>query len=650
MNTALPLSSSDYIRSNKVCILYGNAKPSAYGIIIISSAIWLGMFQVVSPVLLGGWSVVMILIAIRRLWLNKLFNAQYTPEKAPYWGRKFALNTTIAGIGWGVLCLFPLLMEQVAHQTAIILIILGVMGASVPLLASYLPAFTTSSLPSAIVLPVIIFSQLEGAAFLLTFAVLLFEFLIYHLSFKTNRAFEKSYRLQYENAHLVKNLQREVDIRTETQRKLEYHQHNLKGLVEERTEQLESSNQDLLNEIKEREEAEAERERLRRELDQTHKMEALGQLTGGIAHDFNNILGVILGYSELLDRQIEDDAVPKGCEAYLGNVIKASLRARDLVSQMLTFSRSDAQDARLIDLVPHINDQITMLRSIIPSSVEIDFEHEEDLPCISIDPSKFQQLLMNLSVNARDAMEGVGTLTIRAGWARRMDIECTACHARVTGDWICISVGDTGSGIPDDVMQHLFEPFFTTKEVGKGTGMGLSVLHGIVRGHGGHTLVETEEGVGTTFRILLPPARGECAEPSEPKISLADLPRGDGFEVMVVDDETALASLVGDLLRLHGYTVAVQTDSRDALALFEENPARFDLLITDQTMPGLTGVELAKCMRHARPSLPVILCTGYSEHVNADDVRKLTMCYLAKPVDAHSLIKHAGHLLTVPAL
>ncbi|MCP4043461.1 MAG: PAS domain S-box protein [Gammaproteobacteria bacterium] len=263
--------------------------------------------------------------------------------------------------------------------------------------------------------------------------------------------------------------------------------------------------------ITERKRSEAEQARLQRELQQVQKMEALGQLTGGIAHDFNNILGIIMGYSDLA----RDRCISKGeakLTSQLDRILEASGRARDLVSQMMAFSRGDARDDKPLQLQALVKEDLKMLSSTLPSSIGITTEIEENLPSVIMDPGQLNQLLMNLCVNARDAMKGKGDLTIRIGWVRELDAECATCHKQVEGDWVELSVTDTGSGISQEVLNRIFDPFFTTKEVGKGTGMGMAVIHGIMRNHGGHILVETGPGEGTTFRLLFPPVVEETAE------------------------------------------------------------------------------------------------------------------------------------------
>ncbi len=396
--------------------------------------------------------------------------------------------------------------------------------------------------------------------------------------------------------------------------------------------------------ISERKNAEVEHARMQRELQQAQKMEAMGQLTGGIAHDFNNILGIILGYSRLA----LDSCINKGetkLAEQLERVLNASERAKDLVAQMLAFSRSRDRDERPLQLQPLIEEDIKMLRSSLPTSIEIQTEIEENLPDVQIDQTQLNQLLMNLCVNARDAMDGKGNIIIRLGWTRGLDTECVTCHKPVQGDWIEFAVTDTGSGMEPEVLQHIFEPFFTTKEVGRGTGMGMAVIYGIMRNHGGHILVETEIGKGTTFRLLFPPAIKKTTVMPGADQPLVELPHGHGNHILVLDDEPDLGEYLGDLLESYGYRVTVLTDSTEALELFKQSPDGFALLITDQTMPGITGVELVKSMRNVRPDIPVILNTGFSDDIDAKAASDMNIRYLEKPVIAKILLQTVDELL-----
>ncbi|MCP4042497.1 MAG: response regulator, partial [Gammaproteobacteria bacterium] len=395
--------------------------------------------------------------------------------------------------------------------------------------------------------------------------------------------------------------------------------------------------------ITRRKQSEAEQERLQRELQQAQKMEALGQLTGGIAHDFNNILGIILDNNELALNYCAPDGQTK-LARHLNNIHKAGTRAASLVAKMLAYSRSEASDDKPLQLQALVKGDLKMLSSTLPSSIEITTKIEENLPPVLMDQTQLSQLLMNLCVNAQDAMEGKGGLTIRLEWVRELDVECAACHKHVEGDWVVLSVADTGSGIPLEVQECIFDPFFTTKEVGKGTGLGMAVIHGIMRNHGGHVLMKTEQGKGTAFRLLFPPVVEE-AETQETDPSSIELLLGQGEHILVVDDEPDLSEFIGDLLESHGYQSTVLTSSKKALKLFKKKPNDFALVITDQTMPGITGKVLVKGLREIRPDIPVILNTGFSEDIDEGSAAEMGIRYLEKPVRAKSLIQAVGELL-----
>lgn len=398
------------------------------------------------------------------------------------------------------------------------------------------------------------------------------------------------------------------------------------------------------NLVAQKHEAEIEKDRLQRELSQAQKMDALGQLTSGIAHDFNNILAIVNGYL-VLSLMHYQSQLPEKVVEYLKTSLKATERASSLVTQMLEFSRNDSWGQHPLQLSPVVKDSVKMLHSIMPSSVSTDLKCEVDLPRVSMDPSKLQQLLMNLCINARDAMQGKGTISIRLGWCRNVDNECNCCHKVIKGDWVGLTVGDTGSGMSPETLKHLFEPFYTTKEVGKGTGLGMSVLRGIVSSHGGHVLVATTPGSGTTIKLLFPPVTTEQNEVTE-KAQVRDLPvRGEGRHILVVDDEPFLAEFTSSLLEFNGFRTTIVTDSTEALNLFREQPDEFVMLVTDQTMPGISGVELIRKLREIRSDLPIILCSGYSEDLIVEDVKKIGVRYLSKPADPDRLMLSVAELL-----
>jgi len=391
-------------------------------------------------------------------------------------------------------------------------------------------------------------------------------------------------------------------------------------------------------------EEEEEKALLSHELHQAQKMEALGNLTGGIAHDFNNILGIIMGNVELAKMQNGEIDAPR-MRKYLDTIQTASERARDLVAQMMVFSRKDQEETHPMDLTPMVKEDIKMLRSLLPTSIEIDLDFQNNLPRVEMDIIKFQKVLINLCLNAKDAMNGIGKLTIKLGMWRDINQECSSCHKHLDGDWVDVSVTDTGSGISHGDMIHVFEPFYTTKEVGKGTGMGLSVVDGTVRNLGGHTIIESEEGKGTTVHLLFPPVLEDTLLEDSKDESSHHSHQGSGQSILIVDDEPELAQVISEMLEVYGYQSTAITSSTEALKLFESNPASFDLVITDQTMPQLTGKDMAIKMREMRPETPIILVTGYSDSIGQEEADEQSIGFLKKPVDAINLVNLVAEML-----
>lgn len=396
---------------------------------------------------------------------------------------------------------------------------------------------------------------------------------------------------------------------------------------------------DITNKLKK----EAERNRLEKELTQARKMEALGQLTGGIAHDFNNMLGVIMGYTELSKDKIannDNNKVP----GYLEQILSASNRAKELISSMMLFSRSGENDAAAVDISPLVREDIKMLRSIIPTSVDITSKIEESLPAVMIEAVKLQQLIMNLCINARDAMEGKGSLSIQLKLQKNMNKNCLVCYKQITGDWVELSVSDTGSGMSKNIVQHLFEPFFTTKEKGKGTGMGMAVVHGIIQDLNGHILIDTKIGEGSTIRILFQPAQNQNIIIEVNK----NIPSSDKNlegRILIVDDEESLSDLLGDMLGSIGYKCTSFSSSIEALVAFKQSPEDFDLIVSDQTMPKLTGLEMITAMREIRSDIPAIIATGFSSSINESLAKENNIQLLKKPLTKGLLIETVNKIL-----
>ena len=399
----------------------------------------------------------------------------------------------------------------------------------------------------------------------------------------------------------------------------------------------------IVRDLTRRRQAEAEREHLETQLRQAQKMEAIGHLTGGIAHDFNNILTGVMGYIALA---AERPASHKDVrlEKYLEQAQLASARARDLIQQMLTFSRARRSEPRPLSLAPLVKESLKLLRSTLPATIELETDLDPDLPAVLLDPVQIGQVLLNLCINARDAMPEGGTLRIGLRLSGALDQACASCRNRVSAQRLVeLFVGDTGIGIAADVLERMFEPFFSTKEVGKGSGMGLATVHGIVHDHGGHILVDSAPGAGAAFRVLLPlPAeRQDAVAPEEQPLAGASAPRSRlSGRVLVVEDEQTVGEFMADLLETWGLDVMVKANPEEARAVLQADPESFDLVVTDYMMPKGTGLDLAYQLKSVRPELPVILYTGYSEAVNQQDAERCGVRALVrKPVEPASLLK-----------
>ena len=346
---------------------------------------------------------------------------------------------------------------------------------------------------------------------------------------------------------------------------------------------------------------------LQEQLTQAQKLQAIGQLAGGIAHDFNNILAGIMGFTELAMIQAGPD---KAIERHLNGIFTGCRRARDLVNQILTFSRRQTPEKRNLKIQPVLMEALKLVRATIPSSIEIQTDFPKDKPVVSADPTQIHQMVINLCTNAAHAMASHGGV-LRVGLSEtRVSPKAIPPFVGLKeGSYLVLTISDDGHGMSREVREKLFDPFFTTKETGRGTGLGLSVVHGIVKSHGGAIAVESEPGKGSTFRVYLP-AAGETGS-TEP--ATAPKPRGGSETILFVDDEPTLGLIAKESLESLGYAVVPTTSSTEALKWVEADPARFHLVITDRTMPNLSGIELSRKIKAIRKDLPLIMCTGLFE-------------------------------------
>jgi PAS domain S-box-containing protein len=385
----------------------------------------------------------------------------------------------------------------------------------------------------------------------------------------------------------------------------------------------------------------SEPKRLEEQLRQSQKMEALGTLAGGIAHDFNNILGVILGYAEIIESGAEPDS---GLSRRVGEISRAGRRARDLVTQILNFSRQGPQERHAMTLTPLIKEALKLLRSSVPTNVAILPRLETDRDQVMADPTQMHQILLNLCGNAAYAMQDTGgTMTITLADVRPGDTALPPEDLGKAERFVRLSVADNGPGIDPDVAERVFDPFFTTKRQGEGTGMGLAMVHGIVKRHDGYLELENRPGHGATFHVFLP----RSSEMARPETDIpADLVFREG-RILFVDDEKPLTDIGRELLESCGFEVVTRTSSVEALEAFKFKARDFDLIITDQSMPNMTGMEFAREVLKIRPDIPIILCTGFSDAVSYERLRDIGIGdFIMKPILKHDLMASISRLLS----
>jgi PAS domain S-box-containing protein len=389
-----------------------------------------------------------------------------------------------------------------------------------------------------------------------------------------------------------------------------------------------------IQDISEQRRAEKKRNQLEAQLRQAHKMEAVGTLAGGIAHDFNNILSIILGNLELAT---ESNEASPDRRISLNEIKIASLRATDMVRQLLSFSHVDEPTREPIAVDQIVNESLKLARAALPASMEIKNQIRPDIGVIEANATQIHEVIINLCTNAFQAMEdGRGSLTIDAFQYSHDERHDTAIPHMPYGEYISLSITDNGGGIEPEMLERIYDPYFTTKPVGKGTGMGLAIVQGIVRNHHGTITVTSDVGRGTSVTIYIPriekPILLEVAAPME-------VPTGNE-RILLIDDEVMLINMGRRVLTNLGYQVDAMSNSRKALAEFTANPDDFDLIITDMTMPEMMGDQLATEILKSRPDMPIILCTGYSEYIDKERAEAIGIKhYIEKPVDIGELAR-----------
>ncbi len=397
----------------------------------------------------------------------------------------------------------------------------------------------------------------------------------------------------------------------------------------------------VLRDISGRKRQEEERRMLEAQLSQSQKLESIGILAGGIAHDFNNILSAIVGYCELAR---EEAALQPALADYLSEIRTAALRARDLVRQILTFSRRTRHQMEPVLMPMLVREVLKLLRATFPAEVEIVDRIVEPLPLVLADPSQLHQVLMNLCANAEHAMRGKrGTLTVSLDAVRLESADLLQNPGLHAGEYLVLGVGDTGHGMDEETLKHIFDPFFTTKRAGEGTGLGMAVVHGIIKAHNGAIMIDSRPGEGTVFHVFLPALSGEgvaCQTIPDTR------PQGAGQRVLFVDNEVILCRIAEKLLLKLGYEATVLSDPLQVLALPAAKLASLDLVVTDLAMPGMGGLELAAELHRRHPGLPIMVMTGFISPERMQEARDLGVVeLLMKPLDTETLSRAiARHL------
>jgi PAS domain S-box-containing protein len=386
--------------------------------------------------------------------------------------------------------------------------------------------------------------------------------------------------------------------------------------------------------------SEKEVAQLQKQVAQVQKMESIGTLAGGIAHDFNNILSPILGYTEMILMDIPEDSPIRES---LNQTYKSALRAKSLVKQILTFSRQDSNELTLMEMQPIVKEVLKLIRSTIPTTIVIKQDINPDCGEIKADPTQIHQIVMNLTTNAYHAMEETGgelRVNLKEVELGALDL---SNPNMAPGVYACLIVADTGMGMDKNLIDKIFDPFFTTKAIGKGSGMGLSVVHGIVTAMGGAIQVYSEPGKGTEFHVYLPVVK----RASEQKVIHSKTQIQGGTEqILLVDDEEAILTMAKQMLERLGYKVTSHTSSLEALETFHSNPDGFDLIITDMAMPNMPGDKLSAELIRIRPDIPVLLCTGFSETMSEEKVASLGIKgFLLKPIVMKDLAQKIREVL-----
>jgi signal transduction histidine kinase len=566
----------------QVTLLYSGALEGLIATAVNAPVLAYIQRDVIPTQVIGWWLFYMAAVTLTRA--GSVYRYWASPDsdtRALHWSHVYGIGAALAGLGWGMagIVLYP--SGSISHQVFLVFMLGGMAAGAVAVLTPRFEVFLLFFLPTLLPVIVQLFRQQDERHFAMGAVLLIFMSALLFTARRMYRTIGASLTLRTENTDLVQYL-RSANV------------------------QAEQLNRELKTEIQQREEIETALRESQEQLLQSQKMEAMGQLAGGIAHDFNNLLLVINGYSELL---LNDPTFDEKKRRDLEQIKQAGNRAAALTHKMLAFSRRQLCQPRPIDLNTVVSNISPMLSRLIGETIHV-MVTSTPVGRVKADPMQLEQVIVNLAVNARDAMPDGGTLTIETSNVELDHIYTDQHQGSHIGTYVRLTVRDTGMGMDAETKRRVFEPFFTTKEIGKGTGLGLSMVYGIIKQSGGYIDVTSEPGSGSTFTIYLP-RLSSTVTLSRPALVVRPLPMG-RERILLVEDEPAVRGFISNLLRRQGYDVYEASDGDDALRI-EQTLEAIHLLVTDLVMPRLGGFELAQRLAEQRPELKVLYVSGYTD-------------------------------------
>jgi signal transduction histidine kinase/ActR/RegA family two-component response regulator len=577
--------------------------------LIVAAALW----STAPRSLLLGWTGMMVLVIGGRIELRRrYFRAAPQSVDAPVWGRRFVAGATLTGLCWGAGGFLLFAPTGSLGQLLLTFVIGGMSAAAAGTLSCHMPAYIGYVLPALLPLAARAFAIGDPIHTAMAAMMVVYGLGLFSVANVNHRSIREAFRFRFENEDLLGQLSR-------TKEELEEINRTLEQRVTERGETLRRQSEVLRD---------------------AQRLEAVGRLAGGVAHDFNNLLTVVLANLSIL---LSTEGLDESLRGLLVDMRDASQRGADLVRQLLVFSRRQQSTPQTMDLNQRVSAMHRLVGRLVGEHLQLKLVLLERPVWVRADPSQIEQVVVNLVTNARDAMPSGGMLTIETSLT---DVPSPR-EGMPAGSYAVLSVSDTGEGMDTEIRARVFDPFFTTKDIGKGTGLGLATVYGIVDQSGGHITVDSRPGHGSCFRVLLPETAPPMAVDSEPRASYP--PNVPAATVLLVEDEVAVRSVTQRMLKAAGHEVLVAESGEQALALAELHSGTIDLLVTDVVMGGMTGTELAERLVALRPEIRVLFISGYNrDREIPKSERYKAMDFLRKPFNFEAFAQMVASLLSAP--